>query len=82
LVAVAIIVSLLAAFLVWRNQRRSVIAAAIVVALGFAALDLLEVNHQAREGTVLLVIIAGLVAIGHLLAAGVGVAIVRRPESA
>ena len=81
LVALAIIVSLLAAFLVWRDGRRLVIAAAIVVALGFAALDVLELSHQAREGTALLVVIAGLVAIGHVLAAGVGLTIVRRPET-
>ena len=81
LVALAIIVSLLAAFLVWRDGRRLVIAAALVVALGFAALDLLEVSHQAREGTALLVIVAGLVAVGHLLAAGLGVVIYRRPET-
>jgi hypothetical protein len=81
LVALAIIVSLLAGFLVWRDGRPLVIAGAIVVALGFAAVDLLEVGHQAREGTALLVVIAGLVALGHLLAAGLGVAIFRRPET-
>jgi hypothetical protein len=78
LVAFAVIVSLLVAFLVWRDGRRPVIAGAVVLALGFAALDLLEVSHQAREGTALLVVIAALVAIGHLLATGVGVAILRR----
>jgi hypothetical protein len=79
LVGVAIIVSLLAAVLVWRDGRRIFVISAIVVALGFAALDLLEVSHQIREGTTLVAIIAGLVAVGHLLAAGIGVAIVRRP---
>jgi hypothetical protein len=81
LVAVAIILSLLAAFLVWRDGRRIVVIGAIVVALGFAALDLLEVSHQVREGTTLVAIIAGLVAVGHLLTAGIGVAIVRRPTN-
>ncbi len=79
LVALAVILSLLAAFLVWRDGRRSVVIGAIVVALGFAALDLLEVSHQTREGRTLVAIIAGLVAVGHLLAAGFGIAIVRRP---
>ena len=69
--------SLLAAILV----RRIVVIGAIVVALGFAALDLLEVSHQVRKGTTLVAIIAGLVAVGHLLAAGFGAAIVRRPTT-
>ena len=81
LVAVAIILSLLAAYLVWRDGRRIVVIGAIVVALGFAALDLLEVSHQVRKGTTLVAIIAGLVAVGHLLAAGFGAAIVRRPTT-
>ena len=81
LVGLAIILSLLAAFLVWREGRRIVVIGAIVIALGFAALDLLEVSHQVREGTMLVAIIAGLVAFGHLLAAGIGVAIVRRPTT-
>lgn len=82
LVALAVILSLLAAFLVWRDGRRLVAGGAVVVTLGFAMLDLLEVSHQAREGTVLLVLIAGLVSIGHLVAAGVGVVILRRPQAA
>ena len=82
LVAFAVILSLLAAFLVWRDGRRLVLGGAVVIALGFGGLDLLEVSHQAREGTALLVIIAGLVTSGHLLAAGVGVTIFRRPETA
>jgi hypothetical protein len=81
LVAMAIILSLLAAFLVWRDGRRIVLIGAIVVALGFAALDLLEVTHQVREGTTLVAIIAGVVAFGHLLAAGFGVALLRRPAT-
>ena len=79
LVAVAVLLSLLAAFLVWRDGHRRVIGGAVAVALGYATLDLLEVSHQTREGTVLLVLIAALVAIGHLLAAGVGLATLRRP---
>ena len=78
LVAVAIIVSLLAAFLVWRDGRRVIITAAIVVAVGFAALDLLEVSHQLREGTALVAVIALLVTAGHLLAAAFGVTIARQ----
>lgn len=81
LVSLAIALSLLAAFLVWRLGRRLVIGGAIVVAIGFAALDLLEVSHQVREGTPLLALIAGLVAVGHLLAAALGVSIYRRPET-
>ena len=81
LVALAIILSLLAAFLVWRDGRRIIVIGAILVALAFAALDVLEVSHQIREGTTLVAIIAGLVAVGHLLAAGFGVAIVRRPTT-
>jgi hypothetical protein len=37
--------------------------------------------HQLREGTTLVAIIGGLVAIGHLPAAGFGVAIVRCPTT-
>ena len=81
LVAVAVILSLLAAFLIWRDGRRIIVVGAIVVAVGFAALDLLEVSHQVREGTIVVAIIAGLVAVGHLLAATFGVAILRRPET-
>jgi hypothetical protein len=81
LVTLAIILSLLAAVLVWRDGRRLVMAGAVAVALGFAALDLLEVSHQFRDGTTLLVLIAGLVAVGHLLAAALGVSIYRRPET-
>jgi hypothetical protein len=81
LVTLAVILSLLAAFLVWRDGRRLVIAGAVLVALAFAALDLLEVSHQVREGTTLLALIAGLVAVGHLLAAAFGVAIFRRSET-
>jgi hypothetical protein len=79
LVALAIILSLVAAFLVYRDGRRAVVAGAVVVAVGFAALDLLEVSHQVREGTALVAVIAAVVAAGHLLAAWFGVAIVRRP---
>ncbi len=82
LVGLAIVLSLLAAFLIWRDGRRLVIAGAIVVAFGFAALDVLEVSHQAREGAALLAVIAGLVTCGHLLAAAAGVAVLRRPETA
>jgi hypothetical protein len=78
LVGLALIVSFVAAFLVWRYRRRLIIAGAIVVALIFAALDTLEVSHQAREGAVVLVAIATVVAVGHLLAVGLGVAILRR----
>ena len=81
LVGLAVILSLLAAFLVWRDGQRLVVGGAVVVTLGFAVLDLLEVSHQAREGTVLLVLIAGLVAIAHLVAAGVGVVILRRSQA-
>lgn len=81
LVAVAIILSLLAAFLVWRDGRRVIIAGAIVIAVGFAALDLLEIIHQVGEGTALVAVIAALVAIGHLLAASFGIAILRRSET-
>ena len=82
LVALAIILSLLAAFLVWRDGRRLVLAGAILVALGFAALDLLEVSHQVREGTALLALIAGLVTVGHLLVVAFGIAILRPSETA
>src|SRR5260221_9346245 len=62
LVALAIIVSLAAAFLVYRDGRRSVVAGAVAVAVGFAALDLLEVNRQLREGTALVAVLAAIVA--------------------
>ena len=81
LVAFAIILSLVAAFLVWRHGRRLVIVGAILIALAFAALDLLEINHQAREGTALVAVIAALVAVGHLIAGGLGITIVRRSEA-
>ena len=81
LVTLAIALSFLAAFLVWRDGRRLVMAGAILVAIGFAALDLLEVGHQIREGTTLLSLIAGLVAVGHLLAGAFGAAIFRRPDT-
>jgi hypothetical protein len=82
LVALAILVSLVAAFFVWRDGRRIVVAAAVVVAIGFATLDLVEVGHQAHEGTAVVAIIAGLVAVGHLVAAAFGVAILRRQTTA
>ena len=81
LVALAIILSLVAAFLVFRDGRRSVVAGAVVVAVGFAALDLLEVTHQVREGTALVAAIAAVVAGGHLLAAWFGVGVLRRPTA-
>jgi len=81
LVALAIILSLVAAFVVYRDGRRAVIGGAVVVAVGFAALDLLEVRHQIQEGTALVTVIAAVVATGHLLAAWLGVAIVRRPAA-
>ena len=80
LVVLAIILSLVAAFLVYWDGRRTVVTGAVVVAVGFAALDLLEVTHQAREGSALVAAIAIMVAIGHMLAAWFGVAIVRRPR--
>jgi hypothetical protein len=81
LVSHAIILSLVAAFLVYRDGRRTVVAGAVVVAVGFAALDLLEVTHQVREGTALVAAIAAVVAVGHLLAAWFGWAVVRRPTA-
>jgi hypothetical protein len=80
-VALAIILSLLAAFLVRRDGRRVTVVVAIVVAVGFAALDMLEVSHQVREGTALVAVVAALVTAGHLLAAAIGVAIFRRREA-
>jgi hypothetical protein len=81
LVIFAITVSLVAAFLVWRDQRRIVMAGTTVVALGFAGLDLLEVSHQVREGTALLVVIATAVAVGHVLAGMLGIAVLRRSSA-
>ena len=78
LAALAIILSLVAAFLVWRDGRRVLVAAAIVIAVGFAVLDVLEVRHQATEGTMLVAVLAVLVAVGHLIAAAFGANIVRR----
>ena len=53
----------------------------MVVAVGFAALDLLEVSHQVRRGASLVAVIAALVTAGHLLAAAFGGAIVRHRET-
>jgi hypothetical protein len=77
LVALAIILSLVAAFLVYRDGRSTVVVGAIIIAVGFAALDLLELSHQVREGTALVAVIAAVVAAGHLLAAWFGFMIVR-----
>ena len=63
-------------------REGELVAAAIGVAIGFAALDLLEVRHQASDGTTLVAVIAGLVAAGHVVAAALGLAILRRPTSA
>ncbi|MDL2335011.1 MAG: hypothetical protein QFC55_03135 [Chloroflexota bacterium] len=81
LVGMAVLLSLLTAFLVWRDGRPIVIAGAIVLAFGFGALDLLEVSHQVREGTALIALVAAVVAMGHGLAAAVGVAILRRQQT-
>ena len=80
LVALAIILSLGAAFLVYRDGRTAVVAGAIAIAVGFAALDLLEVSHQLRDSTALVAVIAAVVAAGHLLAAWFGATIVRHPR--
>jgi len=82
MVWLAIILSLLAAWFVWRDGRRVVIGAGIAIALAFGALDLLEVRHQLSDGTIVVGGIAAAVAGAHLAAAALGGLILRRSSGA
>ena len=67
-VGVAVAVSIALAVALWWEQRRWVAAIVAVVALAFAVFDLGEVVHQAREAGGGLIVLAAVVAAGHLAA--------------
>jgi hypothetical protein len=69
-VTVAAVVSLALAIGLWVRQRRWLAGVVAVVAIVFAVFDIAEVVHQARESGGGLIVLAAVVAAGHL-AAGV-----------
>jgi hypothetical protein len=68
-ITAAVVVSLLLAGLLWARPTRAVGLAGVVVALGFAVLDIAEVAHQLDESRTGYALLAGAVAIGHAVAA-------------
>lgn len=73
LIGVAVVVSLALAALVWFRPGRAVWIAVLVVGLAFAVLDADEVRLQLDVSGSGLAPLAAVVALGHLLTAGVGV---------
>jgi hypothetical protein len=69
-VTAAVVVSLALAVGLWLRQRRWLAGVVAVVAIVFAVFDIGEVAHQVRESAVGLIVLAAVVAAGHL-AAGV-----------
>jgi hypothetical protein len=67
-VTVAVAVSLALAVGLWLWQRRLLAGVGAVVALLFAVFDVAEVGHQVRESGGGLVVLAAVVAAGHLAA--------------
>ena len=82
LVGVAVVLSLGLALAVWFRPVRPVLALTGVVALVFAAFDLAEITHQVSASKTGLVVIAAVVALLHLLTAGLATAAFRAPEAA
>jgi hypothetical protein len=68
-IALAIGVSLALAALIRFRPARWLFAIGIALGLGFAVLDVLEVQHQLVESRMLIALIAVVLAIGHLLVA-------------
>jgi hypothetical protein len=69
LVAVAVVVSLVLAALVWRGGAPWLLGLVALVMIAFAALDVREVVHQIDESRTGLTLLALLVAALHLAAA-------------
>jgi hypothetical protein len=68
-IALAIGISLVLAALIRFRPARWLFAIGIALGLGFAVLDLLEVQHQLVESRMLIALIAVVLAIGHVLVA-------------
>ena len=69
-VTVAVVVSLALAIGLWLRQRRWLAGVVAVIAIVFAVFDIAEVVHQARESGGGLIVLAAVVAAGHLAAGG------------
>jgi hypothetical protein len=82
LVAFAVVLSLGLALVAWFRPVRPVLALTGFFALALAAFDLAEVAHQMSSSRTGLVAIATVVALLHLLTAGLAGATFRAPEAA
>jgi hypothetical protein len=75
--SVAVAASVALAVGLWLSGRTSLAVAAVVVGVAFAVFDVAEAVHQADEANTGLVLLATVVAIGHLGAAGGAASTVR-----
>jgi hypothetical protein len=78
LIAIGIAISLLLAIAVWLTQRWEVLAAVLVVMLGFAALDAREALHQLNEDNADIASIAIVVTLLHVTAATLAAILLKR----